>query len=318
MSSRNKKYYRIKTNDGIIYRSVVTGEILTDQLALSELSKLVIPPAYVDVVVYLHQDLSKRKILYTGIDKKGRKQVIYTTEWVSKANKAKFKTLLEFAMEYPSIYSKLNAFLHNKKNSKNKELSVLIFIILYCNFRIGHPRYEKMYNSYGILNIKKSHVTLLPGRKISITFSGKKAVINSCSVQVSQLIYNFFKKRLNTTDTDQYIFKTRYPQTVNNWLKEIHPLLTTKLFRTYSANVLLIEKLKELTADGASGRPGLSIKRQLVSAIKYVADSINNTPSVAKKNYINNNLINKYLNRTFVVNQYESSRTQLIKFLTKL
>ena len=34
----------------------------------------------------------------------------------------------------------------------------------------------------------------------------------------------------------------------------------------------------------------------MIKGLKYVADEINNTPSVAKKNYVNNELIDMYLN----------------------
>ncbi len=296
-----QKFYRFKhENDNgsfiYIYKDSF-GKIISDPFLLTYFKKLVIPPAYTNVEInYLMGD-ALPKILYKGVDSKGRMQVIYSSSWNEKANFIKYKNLLQFSLNYNTIIKKIKELMITK-NSKNKNVSVILDLILHCNFRIGNTNYEKLYGSHGLLTLKKKHITLKDNSVISIKFIGKKGVINACEKRVNSGVYSFIKNKFDKIGNEDYIFTVNSPKIVNRLLKKIHPLLTSKMFRTYSGNILLIKYLKNLDNSSEKLR-----KKNLINGLKYVASEINNTPAVAKKNYINNSLINIYLNDIHTFNK---------------
>lgn len=284
-----QKFYRFKSDSGFIYKDSF-GNLVNDEFLLTYFKKLVIPPGYTNVEINYSIKSSLPKILYRGIDSKGRTQVIYSSSWNKHANFIKYKNILEFSLNYTKITKKIKELL-NSKNNKNKNVSVILQLIYHCNFRIGSTKYEELYGSHGLLTLKKKHVILKDNNVLSINFVGKKGVVNSCEKKFDEKVYTFIKNKLNHIKNDDYIFSVNSPKVFNGLLKKIHPLLTSKMFRTYAGNILLIKFLKNLDNSSLKLR-----KKNLVKGLKYVAEELNNTPAVAKKNYVNNVLIDTYLN----------------------
>ena len=315
-----KLYYRFNTKipKEYIYKNS-SGKVVSDQVLLDYFKKLVIPPAYTNVVIYYNQN-SLPKILYKGIDSKGRIQVIYSKEWEMVRNKNKYSNLIVFSKQFPKIIKSINNFIHLTSKAKNvpnqlKNIGIILSIILHCNFRIGNPKYEKLYNSYGVVNLKKKHLSLKGNGIVSINFQGKKGVNNYCEKRFEDAIYESLQRKLQRLNDEDYLFNITDPKIVNNTLKKIHPLLTSKMFRTYTANLLLIQFLKNKDSETFQKR-----KKNLIEALKFISNEINNTPSIAKKSYINEDLINLYLNdyknySKFFINSAKSSRIQFINFL---
>lgn len=311
-----QKFYRFNTNIHKVYvYKDSLGHVVTDPFLLTYFEKLVIPPAYTNVEINWASggENSLPKILYKGVDSKGRNQVIYSSTWNEKANFIKYKNLLQFSLNYNAVIKKIKDFL-SSKSSKNKNVSVILHLILHCNFRIGNTKYEKLYGSYGLLTLKKKHVVVKDNGVISINFIGKKGVSNSCEKQVEPKVYSFIKNKVDKINDNDYIFSVNSPKIVNGILKKLHPLLTSKMFRTYAANILLIRYLKNLDYSTEKMR-----KKNLVNGLKHVASEINNTPTVAKKSYINSDLIDTYLNDMRTFNKFfknpQRTNTQFTNFL---
>lgn len=307
------------------------GNLIKDRKILEYVNNLVIPPAYKNVKIFMEKS---PKILYEGYDDKGRKQQIYSSSWTKKAEQKKFKQLMIFGKMLPKIYLDINKNINSPVLSKDKIISLIIKIISVCYFRIGNLKYQKLYGSHGISNIQKKHLKIMPN-KIEIKFIGKKGVLNECvindSVLVKELtkIYNI---RENPTD---YIFLCNNVETkecsliraidVNNWLKKYNKLFTTKMFRTFDTNTLLIDYLKKLHGKNLPNPTKIKIthrKKNIVSAMKEISQCVNNTPAICKKNYANNDLIEMYIQhpkkfeKEIMLNN-TTSRVIFINFLKK-
>ena len=83
-------------------------------------------------------------------------------------------------------------------------------------------------------------------------------------------------QRIFTYQKDGEIYEIKSTD-VNEYLGEY----TTKNFRTWSANVLLIQDL-------------LKNKDKVTKSIEFVADKLHHTPSICKKNYIDPKLVEYY------------------------
>lgn len=275
-SHKNKKYthkYYDKNNNIITYNSI------------KEYLGFYIPPAYDDVQINKN---IKAKILAIGYDDKNRPQYIYNKKYTEKQNKKKFEKLIEFGYNYKKIYNKINKDLNSKENSKNKEIAMILKIIIDCNFRIGNDKYTKDNNSYGVSTLEKKHILERNGN-IIINFIGKKGVENQCVVRDKKIIRSLKNKK---TQNKKRIFSYKknnknyniQSKDVNKYLKDLGDF-TTKNFRTWNANLELIKELLYFDEEE---------KYIMKKCIEYVAFKLHHTPSICKKNYLNPKLIEFY------------------------
>jgi DNA topoisomerase IB len=276
-----------------------------DSNLLCYFKSLVIPPAYKHVKIFINHP----KILFQGYDTKGRLQTIYSKDWIKISNTKKFKSLILFAKQYPKILTTLDKFMSQKTNDRNKIISIILKLILTCNFRIGNPKYEKLYNSFGILNIKKQHITINTDNTISISFIGKKKVLNVCNKVKDKIIVSFIKNRIKLiNDTTDVFFEIKTPETINRWLeKTFKTKITTKMFRTYQANITFIKSILSANTHGE-----LRMRKKIaINALNQAADDINNQASICKKSYVNGALIDLYLNNYNEFKKTFSSKSKI-------
>jgi DNA topoisomerase-1 len=312
------KIFRIRTDDGFEYVDRLGKP--ANQDALDYISSLqAIPPAYEDVVIFVEKS---PKILFEGIDTKGRKQQIYSAKWRQASDKAKFKNLIEFGKALPKITRDINKYIGQSRKTKNKLISLIIKIIIHCGFRIGHLKYFKLYNSTGLSTLQKKHVKFNDG-EMYIEFMGKKAMLNKCSVSDEEVIKELRKLVDGAATDEDFLFvyddgKLITSDDVNNWLKEYNPKFTSKYFRTFVVNDMIIEGLQD---EDPVEMTAAARKRKIRELVEVVADAINNTPAICKKSYINKELLDLYIAnpkkfKKMMIND-SSGRVNFIKFLEK-
>ena len=270
-----------------------SGKSVTDKKVLEYIKKLVIPPAYKDVTIFYEK---APKILFEGFDDKGRKQQIYSQAHKKKASKKKFCNLLEFGKVLPNIEADIKKHVMNSKLTKNKIISLILKIIIICGFRVGNLKYQKLYGSFGISNIFKEHIKMEKNNMV-IRFVGKKGVLNECVIEDKFLI-NEIQKIIKNKKAKDYVF-TYDEETVikaleiNKWLKSYSVNTTSKHFRTWDTNILFIEYMRN--SEDPVKSPVNTRKKIIVEAMKVISRQINNTPAIAKKEYLHVDLVTLYI-----------------------
>lgn len=309
------------------YYTDLSGKPITDTAVLRyvENIKPPIPPAYRDVKIFYARDPSTLQKLFEGFDAAGRKQQIYSPTWNASAYRSKFEDLVKFGEKLPSLQRKILKFSRMEGTSRDKVISVMLRLINECHFRIGHPKYERKYGSIGVSTLRVSHLKELKNY-IRISFRGKKGVQNECNVRGTEII------RILTSLTDgkkpgDYVFledggKLVTPEKVNRWLEEQIPGSSTKMFRTFDTNILLIEFLRKKMATPSTSKAGYTQKdrtRHIKEAMDLISDQINNTPAILKKNYASRELYELYIQQPAeferVFGTDESPHEIFIKFL---
>ena len=297
-----------------------TGNEIKDPKILDYISKLPpIPPAYKEVEIFYGSTIPK--ILYSGIDAKGRLQQIYSPQWRKQADKDKFRSLIDFGHKLPKIMLDLNKVLKSPKITKEKLIAIMIRMIYLCGFRIGQLKYQRMYNSTGISTLMKKHI-YIKSNGLEIKFIGKKGVLNDCFIEDTDLINELKKIIHNKKDTEHIFTYTTDTGSnlvtaidVNNWLKSYNPIFTTRFFRIYIANMRLLEKLKN---EDYQKLTETKRKKMIGDIIKRISCDINNSPNICKKSYIDQNLIDMFIKhpRKFKQNfNIKDSHLSYIKFL---
>lgn len=293
---------------------------ISDKKVLSYVDKIVIPPAWVHVIVYYSTTPRYYKVLATGIDEAGRKQYIYAPWWIKKAKNVKFCQMIEFAKNFPKVEQKINTSMKNTRFNKNKIIALIMKIIIHCNFRIGNMKYVNLYKSYGVSTLESRHVKI-KGNSTSIKFIGKKGVLNECLIQDKSIADNL-KKLTRGKKTGDKIFMyfengnhlIKHTE-INDWLKSISNTFTSKMFRIYQANILLIGRLRDV-----DGRQLSKAKRKKhsIQVYKEIAETIHNTPAVSKKDYCDSDIGELYIEKPRAWNNRFGSNSERVCFINWL
>ena len=257
----------------------------------SSLEGVYIPPAYDNVKINLNK---KAKVLAIGYDEKGRAQYVYNKKFTKKMKKKKFNDLYLFGLQYNKILKDINRNIKLNEDNKLKHVCMILKLIIDCNFRVGNDEYMKQNNSYGVSTLKSNHIIINKG-KVTIDFIGKKSVRNVCQVK-DRTIKKHLTLKKKTLKSKQRIFTYKKDHKskkvnissndVNQYIKQFGDF-TSKDFRTWSANIKLIEYLSQ-------SNEGEDIDKDIKKCITEVAGKLHHTPEVCKKNYLFTGLIEFY------------------------
>lgn len=265
------------------------GSVVRDADTLERIRKLAIPPAYTDVQINLSPDA---KIIYQGVDTKQRLQQKYSAIHTSKAKKDKFCRLIAFGKAEPQLKADIKKYIQSNRITQNKIIALILQIIWVCGFRLGNIKYRMLYESYGVSNLLKKHLTF-NGDVINIEFKGKKSVINRCCIK-DKVLVDEIKELADARGDEDEIFTYRKdgemvsikPTEINDFLKSYGEGTTSKDLRTFSANVLFIDYMTA-HMDELMALNSIAKRKKLAKlALMEVSCLINNTPGIAKSSYL--------------------------------
>ena len=292
---KNNKYYN-------------KNKEITNKNLIDYFNKYKIPPAWKNVQIY---PVNSNKIFCTGVDVAGRKQYIYKANFVKKQKNKKYCNLIKFSEKLPNILKVINKNL-TKKWSKDKIIALILKIMIHCNFRIGNEIYKKKYKSFGLTTLQKKHIKFNKNN-IKIKFIGKKGVLNECTIVDPEIIKNMPIR----SSTDYFTYKNNKIKAIdiNNFLKQFGNF-TSKDFRTWSANMLLLKYLINSKIKNNKER-----KKNAVKIVKQTSSDLHHTPSICKKSYIHPQILKLYIEQPNKFNNYymnnNSINKNFIKFLKK-
>ena len=209
------------------------------------------------------------KIYAYVIDSQGRKQYFYTKEYKESMEEEKYS-------HFPKIITIIEKLLNKcDKDFSKDEVYKSVLLMNECNFRIGHEKYKKMYDTDGALTINHKHIHP-SNNKIDIRFMGKKKEENFCQIRKPSKLYeelqNTYNKKKNLFNNIQY-------NDVYSFLKKYQ--ITPKDIRQYSANNLFYKNIQENPI-----QENENPKKYMKNILEKTAEKMNHTPAVCKKEYL--------------------------------
>ena len=272
--------------------------IIKEKNILSRIKNLKIPPAYHNVLISSDPN---SKIQATGYDDLNRKQYIYHSKFLEQQKEIKFSDLIKFGKKIKRIRKDINKNISKFENllNKDKVISIMLYLMDKCNFRVGSEKYRKKYNTYGVTTLNVKHLTFKP-KHLEIRFIGKKNVMNVSSITNEHAI--LYLKFLCTINKDnEYIFYYKNDKLneafhinekhINKYLQKYDKFLTAKMFRTWTANHLLIKLLLEEEIPKSDS----IAKKHINKILGKIAFKLHHTKDVSKKSYVNNKIVQLYL-----------------------
>ena len=269
-------------------------EILNNQIIKDAKKGFYIAPAYDNVKINLCKN---ENVLAIGYDTKDRPQYVYNKAFKKEQSIKKFNHMYDFGLKFKEINKQINTYLYSFGESKEKQIAMILKLIMDCNFRVGNEKYCKENNSFGVTTLQKKHIKVIRNNVI-IDFNGKKNVRNTCTIKNKKIIRTLREKRRTLNNDDNiftYRLKDKYhkikSKDVNDFLKQFGDF-SAKNFRTWGANIEFIYQILK-SCNKSFPINNTEIKKTIVDCIKKVADKLHNTSSVCKSNYLDPELINQ-------------------------
>ncbi|MFN2527993.1 MAG: DNA topoisomerase IB [Candidatus Baltobacteraceae bacterium] len=270
------------------------GKKIKDESEIKRIRALAIPPAYTDVWI---SPIANGHLQATGRDARGRKQYRYHKRWREVRDETKYGRMIAFAKALPNIRKTVEQHMALPGLPREKVLATVVQLLETTLIRVGNEEYAKDNKSYGLTTMKDQHVQI-KGSTLRFKFKGKSGVRHAIDLRdrrlarIVQACRDIPGQDLFQYEDDDGAYQSIDSQDVNDYIKEIaSDDFTAKDFRTWIGTVTCALTLAGLPAVESEA----DAKKNVVEAIKLVAERLGNTPSVCRKSYVHPSIIDRYL-----------------------
>ena len=271
-----------------------SGEEVTQADVLQRISALAIPPAWTNV--WISPD-PLGHIQATGVDSRGRTQYRYHQLWQEQRDSQKFVHMLRFASVLPALRTATTVDLNRKDLDRDRVAAGAVRLIDLGLFRIGGERYAELDHHYGATTLQKRHITVTEDGMVFdyVAKEGKHRVITVTDEVVLPTVQALAQSDngFDTLFSYQHggTWRILHSHDVSNYIAaRAGAHFTAKEFRTWNATVLMA-----LALANAGPAPTVQSRKRVISAgIREVAEWLGDTPTVARKSYVDPQLIARY------------------------
>lgn len=264
---------------GFVYLDAQAKPIQQPEV-LERLQKLAIPPAWKEVRI---SPSPRSRLKVIGLDAMGRPQYRYHPHFVEKQQKQKYDKLRRFGERLPCLRRLTNEHLQTPGLSREKTLAVMLRLINDLSFRVGSDKSVKTYRTFGITTLQNRHLTLVPPAVLQFNFIGKHHIRQKRLLVDADLTAVVAEiKALRGTRLFQYPAENDRPHPIkphdiNHYIKAcMGDEFSAKDFRTWSGTLTAAVALAEIGAASSERE----CQRNIVRAVRQVADKLGNTPAV--------------------------------------
>lgn len=261
------------------------GRTVSDPEARRRFAELAIPPAWTAVWIC---PSPKGHIQATGRDDRGRKQYRYHPLWRAVSDASKYARLVPFALALPALRRRVRRDLGREGLDRRRVLATLARLLEQTHVRVGSEEYARDNESYGLTTLEHAHVEV-DGDQVRFEFNGKggKAhVVDVRDPRVAEIVAECQEvpgcELFRWLDADGECHPLDSGD-LNDYLREtMGGDFTAKDFRTWAGTVLAVEALCAMEPPEDERQAA----KNVVAAIKHVAEELRNTPAVTRQFYV--------------------------------
>jgi DNA topoisomerase I len=311
---RRAKWWERKgtPKSGFRYRDANGNQITkTDQL--ERIKALVVPPAWKYVRISPAKGGRQQAV---GMDTTGRIQYIYHPKFSARQQRKKFSKIEKFGEFLPRLRKLTNEHIALEGFPREKVLAIVLRLTNSLYMRVGTEKSAKKYRTFGITTLQNRHLTIGRNGKLKFDFVGKShishrlvLVDHELAGLMKQLKDIGPKRKLFHYITEEGKPQAIKPSDINRYLKEATSTeFSAKDFRTWGGTLLAAVELAEIGKAGDEA----TIKKNIVSAVKRVADQLGNTPAVCRDSYIHPKVLAAY-ESGITIDEFRPRRSRSIK-----
>jgi DNA topoisomerase I len=288
------------------------GRLVVEEAALERIRALRIPPAWREVRIAPGPRSSLQAI---GVDAAGRVQRIYHPSFVARRQRRKYEKIERFGEMLPALRRRTNEDIETEGLTKAKVLAVVVRLINELYFRVGSEESVRRYRTYGVTTLRNRHLEIERGKRLVFKFTGKHQIKHRrilVDEELAALVIDI--KSLKGSKLFQYHgedgrVRSVSPRDVNEYIKATTAAeFSAKDFRTWGGTLLAAVKLAEAGCCEDEARA----RRNLVRAVKAVAERLGNTPMVCRASYIHPGVIECYT-RGLTVEEFRPRKDRRIE-----
>ncbi|MFL6335223.1 MAG: DNA topoisomerase IB [Pyrinomonadaceae bacterium] len=270
------------------------GRRIEDEAALERIRSLVIPPAWREVRISPSPRGSLQAI---GVDKAGRVQRIYHPSFVARRARRKYQKIERFGEALPLLRRRANEDILREGLGKERVLAVVVRLINDLYFRVGSEESVRRYRTYGVTTLRNRHLEIEPGGRLIFKFTGKHHIKHRrilVDEELAALVRDI--KAIGGAKLFEYVgedgrIRAVTPRDVNDYIKAAAGAeFSAKDFRTWGGTLLAAVELAEL----GCCEDERQAKKNVVAAVKRVAERLGNTPTVCRSCYVHPKVLEAY------------------------
>jgi DNA topoisomerase-1 len=274
------------------------GRRVTDEAALERIKSLAVPPAWRHVRIAPGAHCRLQAI---GVDKMGRVQRVYHPAFAAKRQRAKYEKIMRFGDALPALRRKTNEDIARDDLGRERVLAVVTRLINDLYFRVGSEESVKKYRTYGVTTLRNRHLQIGRGGRLVFSFTGKhhikqrRILVDEELAALVRDIKSIGGPKVFEYYGDDGKVHAVTPRDVNDYIKSAtsHEF-SAKDFRTWGGTLLCAVAL----ADLGKAEDEKQAKRNVLRAVKRVAEHLGNTPAVCRSSYVHPLVIESYLKGT--------------------
>lgn len=135
----------------------------------------------------------------------------------------------------------INAEKLRSSDIKEQQIATALYLIDMLGIRVGTEKNDT--EVVGATTLQVKNIELKENLHIKLDFIGKDSIPYTKEIQVEEIVYNNLKNFMNNKDKNDEIFDKMTATELNNYLQDLMPGLTAKVFRTYKASDLMQDEL---------------------------------------------------------------------------
>ncbi|MEJ1178744.1 MULTISPECIES: DNA topoisomerase IB [unclassified Pseudarthrobacter] len=291
-NASGRGYRRVAAGKGFSYRDL-DGSTVPPGPVRDRLESIGIPPAWTDVWI---APFDNGHIQATGLDAVGRRQYIYHPEWRERKDRVKFDRALQLAESLPTARRLVTLDLRREGHSRERVLAAAFRMLDSGSLRVGSERYTNENGSHGLATLLCAHVHV---RKecLELKFpakSGKDWESEIHDADLAALVRTLKRRGGNARLLAYKNGRSWHPVTsadINGYVKErTGSDFTAKDFRTLRGTVAAAVSL----ARSGPQKTVAARKRAISVAMTEAAEVLGNTPSIARKSYVDPRLLDHF------------------------
>jgi DNA topoisomerase IB len=254
-----------------------------DPESVERIKSLAIPPAWRDVWVCPYPN---GHIQAVGTDVAGRRQYLYHSWWRQERDEEKHDRVLALAPTLPAFRAEVARELASRGRSRDRVLAVALAMLDRGVFRVGSEEYAADNGTHGVATLLCAHV-VVGSSTVDFCYPAKGGIEFTASVEDAALARAVKSLLRGRSGGDRLLVDVRGYEIgsddVNERFKElVGAEFSVKDLRTWHATVsAAVAFAREGRPESRRGR-----KRVEVAVMREVAESLGNTPAVARKSYV--------------------------------
>ena len=270
------------------------GEAVADEMVLTRIKELVIPPAWKKVWISPHDD---GHIQAVGTDAAGRRQYLYHQTWQEERAEEKFDRVVELSLRLPQWRKTIAADLRGRGLTRNRVLALALHLIDRGYFRAGGEQYALENESYGLATLLREHETLRRDR-VEFDYPAKSGVRRILEIEDPEVV-RAVRALLRREAAGDRLLVCRIG---TDWI-DVHSDDLNSRFRELVGDDFSVKDLRTwhgtvlAAAAFVDADPPVSekvVKRVESAVMKDVSSALGNTPAVARASYVDPRVVAGY------------------------